>query len=174
GNLYFTGSSNYFKMNAIFKDMLVSNGLEAKRADTKSSFSTMANINENGVLTNWSWDGSTTTSFSGLLSHRTQKFNADKMLREVNFVDVDEHGNPTKINYKFHLTGDLDVESSVSVNEFFSNYYKNNGRAVGDVTTQGFDIQKDEEWECEFKYDEQGNWIEMKVGPYVAQRSFKY
>ncbi len=174
GNIYFTGESNYFKMNAIFKDMLVSNGLEAKRADTKSSFSTMANINENGVLTNWSWDGSTTTSFSGLLSHRTQQFNADKMLREVNFVDIDEHGNPTKVNYTFHLKGDLDVESSVSVNEFFANYYKNNGRAVGDVTTQGFDIQKDEVWECEFKYDEQGNWTEMKIGPYVAQRSFKY
>lgn len=174
GNIYFKGESDYFKMNAIFKDMLVSNGLEAKRADTKSTFNTLATINENGILTNWSWDGSTTTNFAGLLSHRTQRFTADKMKREVSFAEVDKHGNPTKLNYKFHLKGELDVESSVSVKEFFANYYENNGRANGDVSTAGFDIQKDEVWECEFKYDEQGNWIEMKVGPYIAKRSFKY
>lgn len=174
GDIFFKGTSNYFKMNAIFKDMLAANGLEYKRADTKTTFNTKANINEDGVLTQWSWDGEVETSFSGYFSSRTQEFNAEKMYREISFLEMDEFGNPKKLDYKFDMKGKLQVESKVSPKEYFSNYAKTNGAIVGEMSAESFNIKADEKWECSFKYDDQGNWIEMKVGPYTATRTFKY
>lgn len=174
GNITFTGEADYFKMNALFKEMLMANGIEYKRADTKAKFTTKANINEQGVMTFWSWDGNVKTDFAGFLSARTQKVTADKMLREIKFTDIDDKGNPVKVEYSFNTKGKLVVEGKVSSKEYFANYAKNNGAINGKISAEGFDITNKSTWECQFTYDAQGNWTEMKVGPYTAKRTFKY
>ncbi|MCD4762111.1 hypothetical protein K8R32_04100, partial [bacterium] len=76
GNMFFTGDSKYFKTNAIFKEILSSNGIEAKRSNTSTDFSTFANINKEGIMTKWSWNGEVTTDFSSFLSDRIQQIKA--------------------------------------------------------------------------------------------------
>ncbi|OYT14820.1 MAG: hypothetical protein B7C24_16270 [Bacteroidetes bacterium 4572_77] len=174
GNIFYVGSSSYFKANAIFKDILASNGIEVKKTYTNTEFTTAANINKQGVMNKWSWDGNVSTSFASVFSSREQSITATKMLREIEFVDADEHGNPTQIKFNFVMKGSLDVEQKMSVSEWFARSYEQGTTPNGEMTSEGFDIQYDGIWECNFIYDEKGNWTEMKIGPYTAQRTFKY
>ncbi|MCO5265931.1 MAG: hypothetical protein M9948_08670 [Lentimicrobium sp.] len=174
GNIYFAGNNNYFKANAIFKDILTSNGIEAKRTDTKSKFLTKATINENGVFTSWSWDGDVTTSFGASFSTREQSIKATKLLREIIVLDQDDKGNPTKVKYNFDMKGSLNIAQKMSFKEWFTESYAQGGAPKNKVSQDSFEFGSSLEWPCSFKYDEQGNWIEMKVGPYTATRTFKY
>lgn len=174
GNMYFTGKSNYFKANAIFKEILSSNGIEPKRTDTKTKFKTFANINENGVMTKWSWVGEVTTNFSRLTSGRTQQIKANKMLREIEFIGEDEHGNPKQVKFKFEIEGTLKVEQKMSLKEWFNKSFNEWGTPHGQMNSNDFNFAVNGLWECEFIYDSKGNWTEMKLGPYSAKRSFKY
>jgi len=174
GNMFYEGSSSYFKMNAIFKELLTSNGIEAKRSDTKTTFTTAANITKEGLLNKWSWDGLVETNFGSILSSRTQSITADKMLREIEFVNTDKYGNPTQIKFNFVMNGKLNVEQKISVQEFFKNYYRDNGNPQGEMTEERFHIENSGIWDCKFTYDENGNWTEMKIGPYTASRIIKY
>ena len=74
GKMFFTGKSSYFKANAFFKEMLDSYGIVPKRVDTWSKFKTEAKINEQGIMTDWTWNGSVTTDFAGALESRKQNF----------------------------------------------------------------------------------------------------
>ncbi len=174
GNIYFTGESSYFKANAIFKDLLQANNIQPKRTDTKATFDTKASINEQGVMTFWSWDGTVHTSFSATISARTQEATADRMLRQIEFLETNDKGNPTKIKYTFEMKGKMNIESKVSMKEYFNNYFETNGQIEGSMNTDNFDFRTSAEWECEFTYDEAGNWTQMKMGPYTAARTFKY
>ncbi|NOR87115.1 MAG: hypothetical protein GQ527_05850, partial [Bacteroidales bacterium] len=173
GNIFYVGSSSYFKANAIFKEILASNAIEVKRTYTNTEFTTAANINEHGVMNKWSWDGTVSTSFSHAISKRKQEITAEKMLREIEFIDADEYGNPTQIKFNIIMKGTLDMQEKMT----FSQYFSDENRAhvsAGDITSDNFDIQFNGIWECEFTYDSEGNWTEMKIGPYTASRTFKY
>ena len=174
GNLFFTGKSAYFQANAIFLDMMKANGLEPKRKDTYSSFKTKATINEQGIFTLYSWDGSVKTSFYSLLSGPIQYIEANKMLREIEVLEQDEHGNPTKLNYNFEMKGKLNVGQKMSIKEWFAESYAQGSVPKSKISSESFELGSKMTWDCSFKYDEQGNWIEMKVGPYTATRTFKY
>jgi len=174
GNIFFVGESSYFKANAIFKEILSSNGIEIKRNFTNTTFTTAANINENGVMNYWSWDGSVNTNFASDFSNRTQEINAKKMLREIEFVNTDENGNPTQIKFNFEMEGTLDIEQKMNIKEWFKRSYEQGTTPNGEMTSDGFNIQNSGIWECEFTYDDKGNWTEMKIGPYHATRTFKY
>lgn len=174
GNIYFTGNNNYFKANAIFKDILTSNGIEPKRTDTKSTFTTKASINENGVFTNWSWNGNVSTSFGASFSTLEQSITATNLLREIIILEQDEKGNPAKVKYNFDMKGSLNIGQRMSFKEWFTESYAQGGVPKNKVSEDSFEFSSDLEWPCLFKYDEQGNWIEMKVGPYTASRTFKY
>ena len=174
GNIFFEGSSNYFKANAIFKELLLANNIEVKRNYTKTTFTTAANINDNGVMNYWSWDGSVNTSFSTVFSNRTQQINADRMLREIEFVSTDDNGNPKQIKFNFLMKGTLDIEQKMSVKEWFKRSYEQGTTPEGEMTSDGFEVKNGGVWDCEFTYDDKGNWIEMKIGPYHATRTFKY
>lgn len=174
GNIFYDGKSNYFKMNAIFKDILSSNGIEAKRSDTYTKFSTQANINDKGVMDFWSWDGDVKTNFASFFSEREQELHANKMLREIEFISTDEHGNPTKMKYKFTMKGKVKVEQKMNIKEWFEKSYEQGHVPTGDITSEGFNISYEGEWDCNFIYDNNGNWTEMQIGPYKATRTFKY
>jgi hypothetical protein len=174
GNIYFAGNNNYFKANAIFKDILTSNGIEPRRTDTKSTFITKASINEEGVFTNWRWDGDVTTTFGASFSTKEQSIKATKLLREIIVLEQDAKGNPTKIKYNFEMVGSLNVGQKMSLKEWFTESYAQGGTPKSKVSQDSFEFSSSLEWPCSFKYDEQGNWIEMKVGPYTANRTFKY
>ncbi|MFA9388816.1 MAG: hypothetical protein ACERKD_03365 [Prolixibacteraceae bacterium] len=174
GNIFFNGSSEYFKLNAIFSDMLRSNGVEAKNMNTYTEFSTLANINEHGALTAWSWDGTVKTTFGSFFSQRVQKIEATKMLRSIEFTDADKHGNPLKINYHFLMNGKMTLEQKVDLKTWFSDQYNYWGKPDSRFSKDGFEMDTKLTWDCTFKYDEEGNWIEAKIGPYTATRKFKY
>ncbi len=174
GNLYFTGSSGFEKANAIFKDVLSSNGIEAKRIRTSTNFSTKASINEKGILTAWRWDGDVETNFGAFFSTRLQRISAEQMLREINFLDTDSHGNPTKVAYNFAMKGKVEVEQKLNIKQWFIESYAQGGTPRGEVSADTFDFNAEQVWDCTFEYDDHGNWTSMKVGPYVATRTFKY
>ncbi len=177
GNIYFTGKSNYFKANAIFKEIMVKSGLKYNKTLTNTEFSTMATINEQGVFSTWSWNGNVSTSFVSAMASaagKTQSITADKMLREIVILEQDEHGNPTKVKYNFEMSGKLHVSQKMSVKEWFAESYAQGSAPKNKISADGFEMANTLSWEGSFKYDEQGNWIEMKVGPYTATRVFKY
>jgi hypothetical protein len=177
GNIYFTGTSRYFKANAIFKDIISQSGIKTKRTDTRTDFATLAVINEQGVFDQWSWDGNVSTSFvSGLAgaTGKVQEITADKMLRDIKVVEKDSKGNPTKVQYTFEMKGKLNVSQKMSLKEWFSESYAQGTAPKNKISSDGFEFGSTETWDCTFKYDEQGNWTEMKIGPYTATRTFKY
>ncbi len=177
GRIYFQGKSRYFKTNAIFKEIIAASGIQPKKNFTSTEFVTGADINEQGVFTNWSWDGNVKTSFvSGMAgaAGKTQEIVADKMLREVVILEQDDKGNPTKVQYRFEIQGKLNVSQKMSVKEWFAESYAQGTAPKNKISTEGFEVGNTMVWEANFKYDEQGNWTEMKVGPYTATRTFKY
>lgn len=177
GNIYFTGTSRYFKANAIFKDIITQSGIKTKRTDTKTNFSTLAAINDQGVFDEWSWTGDVNTSFVsgfGGAAGKTQEITADKMIRSIKVVAKDDKGNPTKIQYVFEMNGKLNVSEKMSLKEWFSESYAQGTSPKNKISSEGFEFGSTDSWDCSFKYDETGNWIEMKVGPYTATRTFKY
>lgn len=172
GKIYFTGKSALPRVNAIFKDLLNANGLVAKRPKTTTKFETIASINEDGVFTEWNWKGTTNTHIAGSKGIGQQNINADKMIRDIKFSSVDEHGNPMKIHYDLDLAGKLSMNERLSFKGFMS--YAFLAGAAPQVSSDKFTVDTAMDWDCEFVYDAQGNWTEMKVGPYTATRSFKY
>ncbi|MDY0077390.1 MAG: hypothetical protein RBR87_08955 [Bacteroidales bacterium] len=174
GDMYFTGASSYGKANAVFKDVLTSNGIEMKRVNTKTNFTTKASINEKGVLTNWQWLGDVVTNFGAIYSSRVQRISADEMQREINFQEVDAHGNPQKVAYNFRMQGKVEVEQKLNIKQWFVESYAQGRAPKGDMSEDSFDFEADQVWDCNFVYDNEGNWTNMQVGPYSAQRTFKY
>lgn len=177
GNIYFTGVSRYFKANAIFKDIITQSGIKTKRTDTETKFSTLAVINDEGVFDQWAWQGDVNTSFvSGLASAggKVQEITADNMLRDIKILEKDEKGNPTKAQYNFEMKGKLNVSQKMSLKEWFSESYAQGTAPKNHISSDGFEFGSTETWDCSFKYDDQGNWTEMKIGPYTATRTFKY
>ena len=169
GKIYFTGTSSYFKANAFFKDMMNAYGIVPKRVDTNTKFKTQANINEQGAMTNWLWEGNVTTDFNGTLEAKTQNIKADKMVRGINFKKVDNNGNPTSAEHIFELKGSMNIAQKVSLKEFFATL-----DPTGDVSSESFNVKKNSNWECSFEYDAAGNWTRMEMGPYTAVREIKY
>lgn len=169
GKMYFTGTSSYFKANAFFKEMLNSYGIVPKQVNTDTKFVTEATINENGVMTNWIWDGSVKTDLNGTFEGRTQNLKAEKMVRGVKYTEVDDKGNPVKAEYTYEMKGSMNIAQKVSVKEFFQTW-----GAAGDVSSESFDVKNNGVWDCTFEYDEAGNWTKMQIGPYTAIREIKY
>lgn len=177
GGIFFVGSSGYFKANAIFKDILASNGIDPKRTDTRSNFSTEALINENGMFEKWSWEGDVSTDFGSSWSQinaKVQNISATRMLRDITVLESDEHGNPVKIQYTFEMKGKVSVQQKINIKEWFTESYAQGGVPRAKVSSDTFDLGATQIWEGVFTYDEQGNWTEMKIGPYTAKRTFKY
>lgn len=169
GNIYFTGKSSYFKANAFFKEMLDAYGITPKRVDTYTKFSTKANINEQGVMTDWTWTGNVKTDFNGAMESRTQNLTAKKMVRGIKFNDVDDHGNAVGADFIFELDGSMNISQKVSVGDFFRTW-----GATAETSSEGFNVKKNGTWETSFEYDAQGNWTTMVIGPYTATREIKY
>lgn len=174
GVIFFAGNNRFFKANAIFKDILASNGIEPKRTDTRSTFITKAEINEDGIFTLWNWDGDVRTSFAAAFSQKEQSVTANKMLRSIQVTDTDKNGNPLKVKYTFDMKGSLNVSQKMSLKEWFAESYAQGTTPKNKVTKDGFEVGSVMDWDCSFTYDEKGNWTEMKVGPYTAKRTFKY
>jgi len=174
GNIYFTGTSTYFKANAFFKEMLNASGVVPKRLDTKTEFSTLANINDEGVMTNWLWEGDVVTNFGGVLSDRVQTLSAKPMVRGIKYLEVDENGNPIKAEFTFKLNGHMALEEKAKGMAFVNKYLVDLNGPVPSISEEGFSFDTKGTWDCSFEYDEVGNWTSMKIGPYTATRTFKY
>jgi hypothetical protein len=175
GTIYFTGTSNFGKANAIFKDVLASNGIEPKQNRTKTKFETKATINEKGVLTNWKWTGEVENNFGAYFSTRLQRISAEEMVREINFRETDAHGNPLQVDYNFRMKGNVEVEQKINIKQWFAiKYAQGSGTPRGDVSEDNFEFEAEQLWDCTFNYDNEGNWTEMQVGPYKANRTLKY
>jgi len=174
GNIYFTGTSNYFKANAFFKEMLDASGVVPKRVDTKTKFSTLANINDNGIMTNWLWEGEVKTDFGGVLSTRTQNLTANPMVRGIKYLEVDDNGNPIKAEFTFKMDGKMALEEKAKGMAFVNKYLADLGGPLPTTSEEGFSFNTTGVWDCSFEYDAAGNWTSMKIGPYSATRTFKY
>lgn len=174
GNIYFTGKSKYFKANAFYKELLDEAGIIPKRVDTKTTFNTKTNINEDGVMTEWHWEGDVFTDFSSPVSTRVQQLAGTPMIRSIKFVEVDEHGNPLKIDFELSLTGTMSLEEKAKGMAFVNKYLVRLNGPKPTVTQDGFQFDATGTWDCKFEYDEAGNWTSMKIGPYTAERTFKY
>lgn len=174
GRMHFVGNSRYFKANAIFRDVLTSNNISPTRTETVTGFTTMAEINEDGVFTLWSWNGNVRTNFGAKFSQKEQSLTAKKMMREIMVLQQDDRGNPVKLKHNFEMDGSLNIAQSMNLKKWFTESYAQGGVPKSVINKDNFTFSNSLDWDCEFKYDEQGNWIEMKVGPYTATRTFKY
>ncbi len=174
GNIYFTGTSTYFKANAFFKELLDGAGITPKRVDTNTEFSTLANINEDGVMTNWVWTGRVNTWFGGVMATREQRLTADPMVRGIKFTEVDNNGNPKKADFTFKMDGTMTLEDKAKGMEFVNKYLADLGGPLPTVSQDNFSFDASTNWECSFEYDANGNWTKMQIGPYTATRTFKY
>lgn len=174
GNIYFTGSSKYFKANAFYKEVLNAAGVVPKRVDTKTTFTTKANINEQGIMTNWLWEGNSKTNLATGASMREEWMSAEPMVRGIKFVDVDDKGNPTKIEFEFQLQGSMAIEEKAKGMAFVNKYLVDLNGPKPTVSKDNFNFSAKNTWDCSFEYDAAGNWTKMKIGPYSAERTFKY
>jgi hypothetical protein len=168
----------YFKANAFFKEMLDASGVVPKRVDTNTEFSTIANINEDGVMTNWLWEGDIKTNFGGSLSDaglgREQNLTANPMVRGIKFLETDDKGNPIKAEFTFKLNGNMTLEEKAKGMAFVNKYLAELGGPLPTVSEEGFNFNTTGVWDCSFEYDATGNWTSMQIGPYTATRTFKY
>ena len=173
GKMYITGHNNYYRAPALFEEVLISNGIEVKRQSTSSEFTVESNINKQGDLTYWKWDGNVTTNFGGALNYHEKSITAEKLVREVKVVETDDNGYPKKIEYKFNMNGSFVFTKGITLKEW-GNATKQWKEAKPHVSGDKFRFSATDTWDCEYKYDSNGNWIEMKTGPYTAKRTFKY
>jgi len=72
------------------------------------------------------------------------------------------------------MKGKVSVQQKMNIKEWFTESYAQGGVPRAKVSSDTFDLGATQIWEGVFTYDEQGNWTEMKIGPYTAKRTFKY
>ncbi|MCD4773223.1 MAG: hypothetical protein K8R41_07575, partial [Bacteroidales bacterium] len=173
GKMYIIGKNNYYRAPALFEEILVSNGIEVKREFTSSDFIVEMNINKQGALTYWKWDGNVFTDFSRGIDMNEKSITAEKLIREVKVVETDDKGYPKKIEYKFDMNGSFVFTKGATFKEW-GNAIKQWEDVKPHVSGDKFEFLATDTWDCEYKYDSNDNWIEMKVGPYTAKRTFKY
>lgn len=173
GKMFISGHNGYYRAPALFEEVLVSNGIEVKRKFTTSKFDVISKINKQGALTYWKWDGSVHTDFSKGIDMHEKSITADKLVREVKVTETDDKGYPKKIDYKFYMSGSFVFTKGATLKEW-GNSIKEWTDVRPHVAGDKFEFSANSTWDCEYKYDSNGNWIEMKVGPYTAKRTFKY
>ncbi|MCT4644473.1 MAG: hypothetical protein N4A74_05745 [Carboxylicivirga sp.] len=174
GNIYFTGNSKYFKANAFFKEMLDASGIVPKRVHTTTTFTTKANINEEGAMTSWRWEGDVKTDMDNIMKTRERWLAAKPMVRGIQYKGQDDKGNPTEVDFEFSLNGSMAIEEKAKGMAFVNKYLVDLGGPKPTVSKDNFSFDANTNWNCSFEYDANGNWTKMKVGPYTAERSFKY
>jgi hypothetical protein len=72
------------------------------------------------------------------------------------------------------MKGKVSVSQKMNIKEWFVQSYAQGGVPKAKVSSDTFDLGSTQTWDCTFVYDDQGNWTEMKIGPYTATRTFKY
>jgi hypothetical protein len=174
GNIYFTGESKYFKANAFFKEILNASGIVPKRVHTTTSFTTKANINKEGAMTSWRWEGDVKTDMDNIMKTRERWLAAKPMVRGIKYNGQDDKGNPTKIDFEFNLNGSMAIEEKAKGMAFVNKYLVSLGGPKPTVSKDNFSFNANTTWDCSFEYDANGNWTSMKIGPYKATRTFKY
>lgn len=172
GVIYFNGKSKYPRVNAIFREILDGNGVVPKRPYTSTKFNTKALINNEGVFTEWDWHGSATSFLGNAKEVRNQKLSAQSMDRNIKFSKADDKGNPVKVNYDLKIDGKVSMKEKIGFKNTLKWLFLDG--VAPQVASDQFKIASNIDWNCKFKYDEKGNWVEMQVGPYIAKREFKY
>lgn len=125
-------------------------------------------------MTSWDWQGDVTTSFGAALSGRVQRLSAKPMVRTISFAAMDDKGNPSKVDFKFNMDGKIELEEKAKGLAFVNKYIADLNGPLPTISTDTFNFNVENGWDCQFEYDDQGNWVKMKVGPYTAERTFKY
>lgn len=173
GKMFITGKNSYYRSPALFEEVLVSNGIEVKREFTSSEFTVESNINKQGTLTYWKWEGNVHTNFARGIDMNEKSITAEKLVREIKVTETDDKGYPKKIEYKFDMNGSFVFSKGATLKEW-GIAMKQWENVKPHVSGDKFEFSASSTWDCEYKFDSNGNWTEMKVGPYTAKRTFKY
>jgi hypothetical protein len=181
GVMYFTGTNRYSTPNAFFTKFLGA-GLKYGGAESKTKFTAETQIDANGNLTNWKWDGEAfmgwgITAAGGNFDYKSTVNGNIK--RAFVVKEVNEHGLAKT------MVVDSEVKATMSTKEVdwkkikdqyqsYNSFWASAGKPKVNATANGFDGTSTEEWPCEYTMDDKGNWTEAKIGPYTIKREFKY
>jgi hypothetical protein len=183
GTMYFEGTNDYSVPNVFFSKFLTGSNTKFGKAKTSTDFSAITQIDANGVVQRWKWEGSAYMGW-GVVYNADGTFSAKNTMegpinRDFNVTDLDQNGNPKSIT----VTSSVTVKASSAQTDWkkvkeqytsLSSYWATTGKPKVIVNANGFNASSTEIWPSVYTLDAKGNWTEAKMGPYTIKRVFKY
>ena len=171
GFAYYDTELSYSAVYPVFKKMMPED-MQYSRAQTttKAEFSSKLMFDENSNVTLNETEGNVNSSLpKGIISGNSKQFETDKFDRYYKVLEKDENGYPTKIEMKLTMTG-----KNQDYGHDFLTHVKTWGDEGTTFDSKKFKIVKNETWNCEYQFDDKGNWTSLKMGPYTLKREIKY
>ncbi|MCF8304679.1 MAG: hypothetical protein K9I94_15495 [Bacteroidales bacterium] len=171
GYAYYYTDMSYSEVYPVYKKMLPED-MKYSRAmtGTKAEFSSKLMFDENSNVTLNETEGSVSSTLpTSILDGNAKSFETDNFVRNYKVLEKDENGYPTKIK--------MDLVMEGKNQDYGHNFFKHLTTWGDEGTTydaEKFKIVKKETWNCEYEFDEAGNWSSLKMGPYTFTREIKY
>lgn len=179
GVMYFKGNNDYATPNAFFSKFLAGGTTKFGRAKSNTDFTAITQINENGEVVQWKWDGKAYMGWGLAGDGSAKNYVEGTINRDFKVINFDEHGLPKSINVdsktKAKLVAkEIDWKKVKDQYSSYNNFWATAGKPKINASATGFDATSGEVWPCEYTLDDKGNWTSAKIGPYTIKREFKY
>ncbi|MGM0566693.1 MAG: hypothetical protein ACQESX_08070 [Bacteroidota bacterium] len=171
GFAYYDTDMSYSEVYPVFKKMMPEDMKYSRaRTGTGAEFSSKLMFDENSNVTLNETEGSIGSSMpTGFMDGNAKRFETEKFERYYKVLEKDENDYPTKIEMDMTMVG-----KNKDYGHNFLEHLKSWGDKGTTVDSEEFEIVKKETWNCEYQFDEKGNWTNMKMGPYTLKREIKY
>ncbi|MCF8308345.1 MAG: hypothetical protein K9I68_04975 [Bacteroidales bacterium] len=171
GFAYYDTEMSYSEVYPVFKKMMPEDMKYSRaRTGTGAEFSSKLMFDENSNVTLNETEGSIGSTMPiGVFDGNAKRFETEKFERHYKVLEKDKNGYPTKVDMNLTMIGE---------NQDYGHNFLKHLKSWGDKGTtfdsKEFKIVKNETWNCEYQFDEKGNWTSLKMGPYTLTREIKY
>jgi len=174
GRMYIEGNSFFSSADPIMKRFVGDNDIKLTSANTKSEFSVLTNLNEQGLIDLSEWKGEVVMTWSMTGAESV----TSKVNKNYKITKTDEKGFPLMLNYNYENKAKFKSSKTnwKGIADRFKSYDNlyNEKLSAPKVTTNSFEVQKSQNWPCKYTFDAKGNWITAEIGSIKITREIKY
>lgn len=174
GRMYIEGNSFFSSADPIMKRFVGDNDIKLTSANTKSEFSALTNLNEQGLIDLSEWKGEVVMTWSMTGAESV----TSKVNKNYKITKTDEKGFPLMLNYNYENKAKFKSSKTnwKGIADRFKSYDNlyNEKLSAPKVTTNSFEVQKSQNWPCKYTFDAKGNWITAEIGSIKITREIKY
>lgn len=157
GNVYIRGEKSLSRPHGLLKKIADETGekFPAMVSANSSAYEMLVNIDENGFVTHYDWDG--------------------YVLMEKN-VGYDNYAyiKADSVALRISMQEPYGAQPGVMTHEVSLRVENKLNKGKSDVAVPASSMQLKHQWMFDVKYDEYGNWTYLKVGPYEVKRTIIY